>query len=287
MKTRLIFIFLFLVNSALLLAQPSTEVYLFDLHKEGNGYILKNPVNISDNPGYDNQPSFLPDGSAVLFTSYQDDQTDIIQYQVNTAEKKRLTQSDGSEYSPTVTPDGTHFTTIILEKDGTQLLWKYPLDGGKAEVAVPELKIGYHCWYDENTIVSFVLGEPATLQSSNVNTAENKILDSNIGRSLHKIPNENKVSYISKSNSTWMIRSLNPITGDSKNIIETLPNSEDMSWAPDGSIFMGQQSSLYWYDPKGDEKWQEVSTPENLELKNISRISVSPKGDKIALVIEE
>ena len=40
-------------------------------------------INISNSPGYDNQPSFLPDSSAVLFSSNRDGkQTDIYRYDI-------------------------------------------------------------------------------------------------------------------------------------------------------------------------------------------------------------
>jgi len=40
-------------------SQPNTEVFLFDLNTENGVFELSNMKNISDNEGYDNQPSFL------------------------------------------------------------------------------------------------------------------------------------------------------------------------------------------------------------------------------------
>ena len=61
-------------------AQEATEIYLFDL-KELDGQItISNPINISKSEGYDNQPSFTEDGSAVLFSSFRDGQADISKY---------------------------------------------------------------------------------------------------------------------------------------------------------------------------------------------------------------
>ena len=42
-----------------LVAQPNTDVFLFDLNTENGTFELSNMKNISDNEGYDNQPSFL------------------------------------------------------------------------------------------------------------------------------------------------------------------------------------------------------------------------------------
>jgi hypothetical protein len=43
-----------------------TEVYLFDLDMSNGKPVLSNPKNISNNPGYDNQPSFWDDDHVLL-----------------------------------------------------------------------------------------------------------------------------------------------------------------------------------------------------------------------------
>jgi len=267
---------------------PETEVYLFDLKMEGVNINISNPQNISQNTGYDNQPYFLPDGSAILFSSLSNEQTDVVQYEIATKEKKLLTQSNGSEYSPTVTPDQKYFSTIILEKDGTQLLWKYPLSPGEPQLVVPELKIGYHCWFDSNTIISFVLGEPATLQVSDLKTGKNTVVVENIGRSLHKIPQTEKISFVQKESETrWVIKTFDPQTGEIKDLIQTLPGSEDISWTPNGTILMGQQNRLYKWNPQVDQHWVEIISMPGYGLGNITRLAVSPKADKLAIVVSE
>ena len=65
----------FLLTSAWTFAQANTEIYLFDLELDHGSPILSNPKNISNNEGYDNQPSFLDDHT-VLFSSTRDGQTD-------------------------------------------------------------------------------------------------------------------------------------------------------------------------------------------------------------------
>jgi len=50
-------------------APPATEVYLATLDPSAG---VTSWMNISNSPGYDNQPSFLPDSSAILFSSNRD-----------------------------------------------------------------------------------------------------------------------------------------------------------------------------------------------------------------------
>ena len=67
-------------------APTDTEIYLAPL-KVANGVLeVGTPVNISNSPGYDNQPSFTPDGRSVLFTSVSgaagNTKTDIYKYDI-------------------------------------------------------------------------------------------------------------------------------------------------------------------------------------------------------------
>lgn len=278
---------LLIVCAMSLWAQPSTEVYLFDLEKAKDGFTVTNPLNVSDNPGYDNQPSFSADGNILLYTSWQsDEQTDIILYDIDQQTKTRFTETDGSEYSPTMSVNGEVITTIILERDGRQLLWSYNLETAEPQVLVEDLVIGYHCWYDENTLFSFVLGEPATLQKNDLKTGKNTRLDEKIGRSLHRIPGKKAISYISKATEEWKVMAYRPKNGKQKVIAETLPNTEDMAWTPDGTMIMGKEGKLY-SRKMNDKSWTSLTDLSQFDLTGITRVAVSPNGKKLAVVVNQ
>src|SRR5690606_11283985 len=95
----------FFMTTAWAMAQVNTEIYLFDLTMDKTGPVLSNPKNISNNEGYDNQPSFMDDHT-VLFASTRNGQTDILQFNItqgSTSEWLTNTQT-GSEYSPLKIP---------------------------------------------------------------------------------------------------------------------------------------------------------------------------------------
>jgi hypothetical protein len=47
---------------------------------------------------------------------------------------------------------------------------------------------------------------------------------------------------------------------------------------------MGQDSKLFQCDPKKNGEWQEIADFSSAGLKNITRLAVSPKGEKLAIV---
>ena len=51
-----------------LYAQNSTEVYLLDLSEKAGKLALSNPRNVSNKPGYDNQPFFHPTRALLYYT---------------------------------------------------------------------------------------------------------------------------------------------------------------------------------------------------------------------------
>ena len=63
---RLLFLLLLALQAAPSAPPPDTEIFLAPLAPDGT---VGRPVNVSNSPGYDNQPSFTPDGGAMLFTS--------------------------------------------------------------------------------------------------------------------------------------------------------------------------------------------------------------------------
>ena len=278
---RVTFISIALIFAIHVVAQPSTEVYLFELSSEG----LSNPLNISDNEGYDNQPSFWLDGKSVLYARTVNGQTEIARYFLESRKTIIITNTlQGGEYSPTNIPGTQDISSVRLDTTGLQLLYRYNLDG-ISEVLVPDLKIGYHTWISQKELVTFVLGTPATMQLINTKTGNVRILADSIGRSLHKISNSTSFSFVDKSVDPWVINSMNSVTYETKEIVGVMDGSEDYCWTSNGEILMGKESMIYKMKEKGvwlpfwdlNKKFGIVGS--------ISRMSVSPNGTKLLVVV--
>src|SRR5918994_7755172 len=111
---------------------PNTDIYVADLSAAAGAPKLGPARRVTTWEGYDNQPSFTPEGADLLYTSIRaDGQADIYRYRLADNSTARLTETAEAEYSPTVTPDGKFFSVIRVEGDreATQRLWKFPLAG--------------------------------------------------------------------------------------------------------------------------------------------------------------
>ena len=84
MMKKVNFLALFILVGTVAFAQEGTDIYLFSFKIDQNQFTLSNARNITNSPGYDNQPYFLPDGKSLLYSS--DDgfgQTDIYRYNIS------------------------------------------------------------------------------------------------------------------------------------------------------------------------------------------------------------
>jgi hypothetical protein len=245
------------------------------------------PSNITSSPGYDNQPFFAPDGETLFFTSIAGGarQTDIYQYDTRSRTSSRVTSTPEGEYSPTVTPDGAHLSVIRVEADATQRLWRFTLTGQQPEIVLERIKpVGYHAWADDRTLALFVLGQPPTLQLADTRTGDGEVLLRGIGRSLQRIPGAAR-SALSRRMPTARCGFASSIRrpGASRRWWPRSPvEGADCAWTPDGMLVMAEHDVLYGWRPATE--WKRLADLAALGLHGVTRIAISPKGDRIALV---
>jgi hypothetical protein len=296
-------------------APPDTEIFLAALSGTGGALTVARPVNISNSPGYDNQPSFTPDGRSVLFTSIRGGrQTDIYRYDIPTREIARITDTPESEYSPTVTPDRAHLSVIRVEADGTQRLWQFAADGMRPELVLKDVKpVGYHAWADRDTLVLFVLGSteagrrtPSTLQIADVRSGRAEVLARDVGRSIQPVPLRATISFVERETVDGSVRlhvrELDPKSRRITPLVDapSAPPSPasaaagqagapelDLAWAPDGLLLTARGDVLYgWRRADPSAGWVRIADLSALGLHGVSRLAVSPAGDRIAFVAD-
>lgn len=285
-------IFLFLALPFVLQAQeiPNTSVYAFKMMQQGGKYHFTSPKHLSSfNPkGYNNQPNFVDNNTLYMTVQFpEDSQTDIYELDLSTNKIARVTRTIEGEYSPTLMPNGRSFSAIRVEADGasTQRLWQFPIDrtnNGKPVFADIE-GVGYHQWLDLQKVALFIVGQPHKLMIANQKTGSAVELLDNIGRGFQKIGSE-QLAFIHKvTEDTWYIKEMNSYTYRFKEIVQTLPGSEDFIYLRDGTFLMGNGSKLYKFNRLFDKEWKEIADFKYYGITNITRLAISENGT-IAIV---
>jgi hypothetical protein len=272
------------------LAQTGSEIYILDLKEKKGKITLSNPRNITNRIGYDNQPSFHKTEKVLYFSSFDESgRADLKSYNLKTKETKNVTTTPEREYSPNLTPDGDYLSCIIQRDNSAQDLGKYPVEGGEPIAIIDNMIVGYHVWADNSHLALFILGidgAPNTLHYLELPTREDTVLAENIGRSLHRIPSQEAISYVAKvSADNWEIRKLNLDKLNSEKIATTLPGKEDICWTAAGTLLSSDGEKIYMLQ---NEKWIPLPIKGlKLPLKGITRLAVNAQNTTLAIVISE
>ena len=268
-------------------AQPATEVYLLNIKNNGNSFSFdpnSKPVNISNNEGYDNQPSFIEKLNAVAYVSSRNKKsTDVYLYDLATAKTQQFTNNSQAEYSPKPTPDGKFISVV---KDTDQNLTRISLDGLVTEkLYISKDSIGYYCWLNKSEIAAFTLSKPkVTLKLINIKNKTEKQLTDSIGRSLYKYRDGIVICQKLKKGS-WV--SFIDKKGTITPMIELPKNTEDFYLTNDGWLFSSNESSLIYCNVKSKNKgWQELADLATMGISKIFRLAVNQDLNKLVFVSE-
>lgn len=267
-------------------AQTGTDIILFDLKVNAAGISLSNPVNITSHAGYDNQPFFYK--TDIYYSSADSGQMDIKKYNYQTKITSTITHTADNEFSPTFTPDGKFISCILQRKNGKQDLVKYPINGGEPVMIIDNLKVGYHVWIDNNSLLLFVLEDTVTngLHYYNTKTKDATRITTRIGRSLHKIPGKNAISFIQKDSTAWFIKKYDVLSKKVSTIMATLPGHEDITWTNSGIIITSDGKEIYYSKP-GNNGWQKITMMTDELFKNVTRLALNKQNTKLAVVVAE
>lgn len=273
-------------------AAPGTEIFLAPLDTSGGELQVGALEQMTDRPGYDNQPAFTLDGTAVIWSSVRGGQADLYRRPVTdtTGEENavtRLTHTLTSEFSPTPQAEGG-MSVLRVEADGRQRLWHYTGQGAPVDPILPEAdSVGYYAWLGQSKVALYLLGSPPELYVANLAVGRRDTsMASNIGRSLQSVPNRSAVSFIQiDDDSTTAVHLLDGMSLETRHLTDTPGDGtgDHHAWTPGGTLLMASEGTLQAWSPDEDE-WTEVKSLDTLD---VSRLAVSPTADRLALVAAE
>jgi dipeptidyl aminopeptidase/acylaminoacyl peptidase len=263
-----------------------TDIFLLDLSLRGGTLTLGKPSRLTDRAGYDNQPFFSPDGRSLYYTAIEDGQADIQHHDLASHRTTPLARTSESEYSPTPTPEGG-VSVIRVEANDAQRLWRLRA-GQEPELLLPDVKpVGYHAWYDADTLVLFVLGDPPTLRVVERRSGRAETVAGDVGRCIRQVPGRRGISFVEKvSPGEWWLTEVVFPARTTKRLARMPQGVEDYAWLPDGRVLAGQGARLLELPASGGT-WRQLAAFDDPALQNLTRLAVSPQGDRLALVSDE
>jgi hypothetical protein len=283
-------------------APPDSDIWLADLDL-AHGRVTGAHA-VTTRPGYDNQPAFLPDGSALLYVADVDGPTDVFRYTLATGATTRVTTTLEAEFSPTPLADGSGFTVIRVGAPAagvepyteSQQLWRYDYSGKAVASVLPAVhRVGYHGWVDAGHVALVIVGPggeaPNALVLADTTKGTVTPLAPDAGRSL--AASGGRVLFVDKHDAKrWVVASVGAGDAAPTEIVVTPPNapgeaddarSEDFRLLPDGSLLMAHGRRLLRWKAGGT--WEVLAElPEVAGA--IKRLAVSPDGTHLAFVVQ-
>lgn len=275
-----------LLSSTPLSAQtPRTDLFLIGFEQEAGQRVIGAPRRISEHPGYNNQPAFTFDGRSILFNADPTGTTDIFRYDLALDSIFQVTRTLVGEYSPTPITDSS-FVAVVVEPDGRQRLWEYPLSGATARLFVADRdSVGYFDFLPAGDIAMFVLGNPPTLRIWNYYHDEEAQLPGLPGRSIKRRPHSDDFVYVDKTHKDRnVLYRVQPQTMERQVLAQLPQGCEDVVFMPDGTLLASAGSIIYRYNPDMEGFWYEWADFKDYGLANISRMAVSPDGNHLVVV---
>jgi hypothetical protein len=267
-------------------AAPATDIWLVDVTVRGGRVRLGTPANVTARPGYDNQPAFLPDGSGFYYTRIgPDGQADVWRYDIAPGHAERVTDTPESEYSPTPLPGPAGFSAVRVERDSTQRLWRFAPPEPATLLFEHIAPVGYHAWATPAVAALYLLGDPNALVIANTATGRVDTMARDIGRSLAPIPGRPAVSFVQwvGRREAWLVE-LDVTNRAMLRLVRMPAGAEFHAWTPHGLVLTAADTKLYQWDPLGGGAWKEVANLRSAGLRGITRLAVSPSGDRLAIV---
>jgi len=267
---------------------PETEIFLFDIDLAAEGDVLSKGQNVTNRPGYDNQPYFTKDSESFLFSRDDGYQTDVYEYFLDGGKTVPVTQSDNTEFSPTPTPDNKSLTFVSNRKNSIFLADRKNAD--KPEWALKASGItepvGYYSWNHKTGYILYWSQYGSNVTLTHASEPEYHYVSGDaVPSTPHIIPGTDNFSFVHRQgNSQVWIKEFNPETKAVRPLTPIVGHNANYAWAPDGSILMIEDAALHRWVPESESGWDEVSDLSEHGIESANRVAISPDGSKLAIV---
>ncbi len=274
-----------------------TNLWSVSLAWRGDRLVAGTPEKLTHDDGINSQPSFTPDGRAIVFSATRDTGTaarsDIYRYNFASRAETRITKTPENENSPTVNSRGEYVAlrwapATLFREYGP---WVYSRDGSPKRGILPGGDTtGYYTPLDRGR---YILTRPKSrsFTIAMFDSATGTIVDIDSGvpaLPAQRIPKHRAISYIVIDSATARheIRRYDLVARKSVRVAPALRGRTAHAWLPDGiTVLMARGNTLYMRRTAalGDTAWRMVATFADPGLQHASAYVVSPDGRRLIL----
>lgn len=260
---------------------PDTDIWLFDLKEKDGKTFPVNGKNISNRPGYDNQPYFSENGKLIYYVSIRSDkQADIYCYQIKKAKNIQLTKTIESEYSPM--PEGNVLYSVVVEKDSSQKIHSIDNLTGTHKNSYSEDSVGYFCKLNKDSFLIYKLTNPHSLVLCNQTNGISETIALNPTRTFKKVSSTEFIFGI-KDSSKVLFYKYNLLLRKAYMYANYSSINEDINWHPLLGLLLSDGAKIMRFDEK-TKSWILLFDFASFGIKKITRFGFDNKSKKIVIV---
>jgi len=263
---------------------PNTDLWLFKIETDKlNQPILKDAQNINNREGYDNQPSFSPDGKRLYYVSVKEDkQADIYYHDMGSKMNIPFTKTKVSEYSPVVMDNENFISTVVVETDSANRIHFINTVTGVDDKKLEMDSIGYYTFLNSDTVIYYKLTNPHSLRYYVKSTNEDKWLANSPIRTFKAINRHAFIYGLKDSNQVnfyiydFFLQKASRYT--------TYPSTnEDIIWHPIWGLIKSEENKLIRFD-ESKSQWIVMFDLSSFQIKKITRFAFDPKTKFLVVV---
>ncbi|MEO8378698.1 MAG: DUF4440 domain-containing protein [Acidobacteriota bacterium] len=271
----------------------TTEVWVGNLDMR-EGFAITDLQNVSNHPGYDNQPAFFPDGKTLVYTSEVTSLAEtglgLHAFLVDLTTGQRTPLPEARGFSPTPTPDGRN---LMMLREGR--VWLHGLDGKEQRALTDTTTAGYYTRFDDRTHVLFMNEKERRIAIYDARTKALETMAIGANTAPYRVPGEDAVTFVAEEpfprpdgegvTRTQFLRRLD-VKSRKVTTLATIPfaTGGQHVWTSRHTVLMASGAAIYEWSPSHADDWKIVYHATHPDLQGLSRIALSPKGDRIALV---
>ncbi|PBQ32617.1 hypothetical protein CNR22_12830 [Sphingobacteriaceae bacterium] len=276
---------LFFILSLVVSGQvPNTDLWLFKIETDKlKQTVLKNPLNITNREGYDNQPSFSGDGKRIYYVSIKEDkQADIYYYEITNKTTLPFTKTKLSEYSPTLTDNGGFIASVVVEADSAQRIHFINTVSGIDDNKLEMDSVGYFTFLNTDTVIYYKLTDPHSLRYYVTSTNEDKWLGNAPIRTF-KALNRHTFIYGLKDSTQVHFYKYDFLLRKASRYASYPSANEDIVWHPLWGLVKSEETKLLRYD-ESKGQWVLLFDLASFQIKKITRFAFDPKTKYLVVV---